>query len=99
MKLDNLLNKIGTAHLVPDGSDEKLHTFVCQMLCVEKVSDLSFKHLNEISSSLDFIIPTHVSLVLMWVLPCLIRRIFDEYVYTPQNSRWGAFSQQLPCFR
>ena len=56
MKLDSLLKEIGISHLVPAGSDENLHTFVCQMLCVEKVSDLSFKHLNEISSSLDFII-------------------------------------------
>ena len=55
-KLDNLLKKIGIAHLVPDGSDETLHKFVCQLLCVEKVSDLSFQHLNEISSSLDFIV-------------------------------------------
>ena len=56
MKLDILLKKIGISHLVPDGSDEKLHTFVCQLLCVEKVSDLSFKHLNEISASLDCIV-------------------------------------------
>jgi hypothetical protein len=56
MKLDQLLKKIGISHLVPDGSDENLHTFVCQLLCVEKVSDLSFQHLNEISSSLDFIV-------------------------------------------
>jgi hypothetical protein len=56
MKLDILLKKIGIVHLVPDGSDENLHTFACQMLCVEKVSDLSFQHLNEISSSLDFIV-------------------------------------------
>ena len=56
MKLDILLKKIGISHLVPDGSDEKLHTFVCQLLCVEKVSDLSFQHLNELSSSLDFIV-------------------------------------------
>ena len=58
MKLDSLLKKIGIAHLVPDGSDVNLHTFVCQMLCVEKVSDLSFKHLNEISASLDYIVTT-----------------------------------------
>ena len=56
MKLDSLLKKIGIAHLVPDGSDVNLHTFVCQMLCVEKVSDLSFKHLNEISASLDCVV-------------------------------------------
>ena len=55
-KLDNLFKKIGISHLVPDDSDEKLHTFVCQLLCVEKVSDLSFQHLNELSSSLDFIV-------------------------------------------
>ena len=59
MKLDSLLKKIGISHLVPDGCDEDLHTFVCQMLCVQKVSDLSFKHLNDISSSLDFIITTN----------------------------------------
>ena len=58
MKLDSLLKKIGIVHLVPDGSDENLHTFVCQMLCVLKVSDLSFKHLNEISASLDCIVTT-----------------------------------------
>ena len=56
MKLDILLKKIGISHLVPDGSDEKLHTFVCQLLCVDKVSNLSFQHLNELSSSLDFIV-------------------------------------------
>ena len=56
MKLDILLKKIGISHLVPDGSDEKLHKFVCQLLCVDKVSDLSFQHLNELSSSLDFIV-------------------------------------------
>ena len=56
MKLDILLKKIGIAHLVPDGSDEKLHKFVCQLLCVDKVSNLSFQHLNELSSSLDFIV-------------------------------------------
>ena len=58
MKLDQLLKKIGIAHLIPDGSDEKLHTFVCQLLGVDKVSNLSFEHLNEMSSSLDLIIIT-----------------------------------------
>ena len=58
MKLDILLKKIGISHLVPDGSDENLHKFVCQLLGVDKVSNLSFKHLNEMSSSLDFIVTT-----------------------------------------
>ena len=58
MKLDILLKKIGISHLLPGGSDEKLHSWVCQLLCVEKVSDLSFQHLNELSSSLDFIVTT-----------------------------------------
>jgi hypothetical protein len=59
MKLESLLKKIGIAHLVPDGSDEKLHSWVCQLLCVDKVSNLSFQHLNEISASLDFIVKTN----------------------------------------
>ena len=57
MKLDNLLKKIGIAHLIPsDNCDENLHKFVCQSLRVDKVSSLSFQHLNEMSSSLDCII-------------------------------------------
>ena len=58
IKLDCILKRIGISHLVPDGCDEKLHSWVCQLLCVDKVSDLSFQHLNEMSSSLDFIIST-----------------------------------------
>lgn len=56
IQLDQLLKKIGIAHLIPNGSDEKLHSWVCQLLCVEKVSDMSFEHLNEISASLDCIV-------------------------------------------
>ena len=56
MSLDCLLKKIGISHLIPIGSDEKLHSWVCQLLCVEKVSDMSFEHLNEISASLDCIV-------------------------------------------
>ena len=59
IQLDQLLKKIGIAHLIPNGSDEKLHKFVCQLLGVDKVSNLSFEHLNEMSSSLDFIITTN----------------------------------------
>ena len=58
MKLDSSLKKIGRAHLVPDGSDENLHTFVCKLLSVDKVSDLSFEHLDEMSSSLNCIVTT-----------------------------------------
>ena len=58
IKLDDLLKKIGIAHLVPDSCDENLHKFVCQLLTVDKVSSLSFQHLNEMSSSLDCIIKT-----------------------------------------
>ena len=58
MKLDGLLEKIGIAHLVPDGCDETLHLWVCKLLSVDKVSDMSFQHLNKISSSLDCIITT-----------------------------------------
>ena len=58
MKLDDLLKKIGIAHLVPDGCDETLHKFVCQLLSVDKVSDLSFQNLNEMSSSLNCIVTT-----------------------------------------
>ena len=57
--MDDLLKKIGIAHLVPDSCDENLHKFVCQLLTVDKVSSLSFQHLNEISSSLDFIVKTN----------------------------------------
>lgn len=56
IKLDCILQKIGIQHLIPGGCDEKLHSWVCQLLCVDKVSNLSFQHLNEISSSLDFIV-------------------------------------------
>ena len=41
MKLDDLLKKIGNAHLVPDSFDENLHKFVCQLLCDDEISDLS----------------------------------------------------------
>ena len=58
MSLDCLLKKIGISHLIPIGSDEKLHSWVCQLLCVNKVSSLTFQHLNEMSSSLDCIITT-----------------------------------------
>ena len=55
MKLDSLLKKIGIAHLIPNGADGDLNTFVCSLLCVDKVSDLSFQHLNDMSSLLDYI--------------------------------------------
>ena len=59
MKLDNLLKKIGLAHLIPsDSCDETLHNFVCKLLTVDKVSSLLFEHLNEMSSSLNCIITT-----------------------------------------
>ena len=57
MKLDSLLKKIGIAHLIPNGSDGDLNKFICQLLYVDKVSDLLFQHLNEMSSLLDYIIP------------------------------------------
>ena len=56
IKRDCILKKIEIQHLVPDSCDEKLHSWICQLLCVDKMSDLSFQHLNEMSSSLDFIV-------------------------------------------
>ena len=58
MSLDCLPKNIGISHLVPNGSDEDLHKFVCKMLSIDKVSSLTFQHLNEMSSSLDCIITT-----------------------------------------
>ena len=58
MTLDCLLKKIGISHLVPNGCDEDLHNFLCQLLNVNKVSNLSFQHLNKMSSALDFIVTT-----------------------------------------
>ena len=56
-QLDQLLKKIGVAHLVPsDSCDKNLHAWVCELMRVEKVSDMSFEHLNEISASLDCIV-------------------------------------------
>ena len=59
MKLDSLLKKIGISHLVPNTCDEDLHKFVCSLLSVDKITSILFKHLNEISSSLDSIITTN----------------------------------------
>ena len=56
IQLDQSLKKIGTSHLVPDGCDEDLHKFVCRLLCVDKINDLSFQHLNKTSSTLDYTI-------------------------------------------
>ena len=58
MSLDYLLKEIRISHLVPNTCDEDLHKFVCSLLSVEKETSISFKHLNEISSSLDSIITT-----------------------------------------
>ena len=58
MSLDCLLKKIGIAHLVPDGCDETLHSWVCELLNFDKVTSLSLQHLNEISASLDCIVTT-----------------------------------------
>ena len=57
IQLDQLLKKIGVAHLVPfDSCDKNLHSWVCKLMRVEKVTDMSFEHLNEISASLDCIV-------------------------------------------
>ena len=56
IQLDQLLKKIGISHSVPDTCGEGLHQLMCQLLCVDKVSDLSFQHLDEMSCSLDYII-------------------------------------------
>ena len=58
MSLDCLLKKIGVAHSAPDGCDETLYSWIYKSLNVEKVSDISFQNLNEISASLDCIVTT-----------------------------------------
>ena len=49
IQLKQLLKKIGIDQLVLDSCDEDLHTFVCQLLCVDKTSDSSCQHLNKIN--------------------------------------------------
>ena len=57
IQLDQLLKKIGVAHLVPsDSCDKNLHSWVCKLMRVGKVSDMSFEHLNEMSASLDCVV-------------------------------------------
>ena len=57
IQLDQLLKKIGVAHLVPsDSCDKNLHSWVCKLMRVEKVSDMSFEHLDEMSASLDCVV-------------------------------------------
>ena len=57
IQLDQLLKNIGVAHLVPsDSCDKNLHSWVCKLMRVDKVSDTSFEHLNEMSASLDCVV-------------------------------------------
>lgn len=58
MKLDSLFKRVGVAHLIPNGFDGDLHKFVCQLLNVNKVRNVLFQYLNEISASLNCIVTT-----------------------------------------
>ena len=69
MSLDCLLKRIGISHLIPNGFDEDLHKFVCKLLSIDKMSSLTFQHLNEMSSSLDCIITTEDKKKLYDVVP------------------------------